>query len=113
MPFSPFNSIEIEFFNKIKEGKAGNIEFLKLHKEKPFINQSLQMLYSRGIMSVIIEGGTILMQSFIDSGIWDEARIFKGNNYLKDGIKAPTIEYKNVQRQQILNDELLIFFNHD
>lgn len=70
-------------------------------------------LYEKEIQSVIIEGGKQTLQTFIDSGIWDEARIFKGNNYLKDGIKAPTIEYKNVQRQQILNDELLIFFNHD
>lgn len=75
--------------------------------------KTVNYLFDKNIQSVIIEGGRQTLQTFIDSGIWDEARIFRGCNSLKEGIKAPNIEYKNVQKQQILDDELLIFFNHD
>jgi diaminohydroxyphosphoribosylaminopyrimidine deaminase / 5-amino-6-(5-phosphoribosylamino)uracil reductase len=70
-------------------------------------------LYNNDIQSVIIEGGRQTLQTFIDESIWDEARVFKGNCSLNDGTKAPNIKFKNVKKQQILDDELLIFFNHD
>ncbi len=70
-------------------------------------------LYNNDIQSVIIEGGRQTLQTFIDESIWDEGRVFKGNCSLNGGTKAPNIKFKNVKKQQILDDELLIFFNHD
>ena len=70
-------------------------------------------LYAKGIQSVIIEGGRQTLQTFIDGSLWDEARIFKGNCTLSQGIKTPKIPFKNVKKEQLLTDELLIFFNHD
>jgi diaminohydroxyphosphoribosylaminopyrimidine deaminase/5-amino-6-(5-phosphoribosylamino)uracil reductase len=70
-------------------------------------------LFENNIQSVIIEGGRQTLQTFIDASIWDEARVFRGNCYLNEGIKAPTIPFKKVKKQQILDDELLIFLNHD
>ena len=35
----------------------------------------LQACYQQKIQSVIVEGGARLLQSFIDEGIWDEARV--------------------------------------
>jgi diaminohydroxyphosphoribosylaminopyrimidine deaminase / 5-amino-6-(5-phosphoribosylamino)uracil reductase len=70
-------------------------------------------LYNNDIQSVIIEGGRQTLQTFIDANIWDEARVFKGTLSFKTGIKAPIISKKNSKKDKILNDELLIFFNHD
>ena len=70
-------------------------------------------LFENTIQSVIIEGGRQTLQTFIDEGLWDEARVFIGNCNLKDGIKAPNISYNNIKKQHIQDDELLIFFNHD
>lgn len=66
-----------------------------------------------GIHSIIIEGGSETLQSFITENKWDEARIFRGNISFNKGIKAPTINNSKSQKQQILTDELLYFFNHD
>ena len=75
--------------------------------------QIADYLFNNNIQSVIIEGGRQTLQTFIDENIWDEARIFKGKKPLIKGIKAPIIKCKNVKQQPILEDELLIFFNHD
>lgn len=67
----------------------------------------LQDLYQTKIQSIIIEGGTILLQSFIDSGLWDEAFLLKSKLILEDGIKAPIIGGKEISREN-LGDNLLI-----
>jgi diaminohydroxyphosphoribosylaminopyrimidine deaminase/5-amino-6-(5-phosphoribosylamino)uracil reductase len=93
-------------------------ETLLISKDYININNNIateiaNYLYTKGFQSVIIEGGRQTLQTFIDESLWDEARIFKGNCTLNQGVKAPKIPFRNVKKQQILNDELLIFFNHD
>lgn len=73
----------------------------------------VDFLFNEGIQSVIIEGGSKTLQTFIDANIWDEARVFKSNVTLNEGVKAPKIEFKKATRNEILEDELLIFFNYD
>ncbi len=67
----------------------------------------VQDLYQRKIQSIIIEGGTILLQSFIDLGLWDEAFILKSEMVLEEGIKAPEIKGIEVLRGN-LGDNLLV-----
>ncbi len=71
------------------------------------------ILHKNDIQSVIIEGGKQTLQSFIDANLWDEARVFKGKSSFNEGVKAPNIKINNPMKQQILTDELLIFFNYD
>jgi len=63
----------------------------------------LDCLYQRKITSVLIEGGAQLLQTFIDAGLWDEARIFSGKTCFGDGVKAPKLPYKT--------DAYVIHFN--
>ena len=46
-------------------------------------------LYQANINSLIVEGGAKTLQLFINSGLWDEARVFTGNKEFHEGIKAP------------------------
>ena len=69
-----------------------------------------EILYKNNIQSVLIEGGTKTIQSFIDATIWDEARIFKGTIIFKNGTKAPILNYINATKQTIINDELLTIY---
>lgn len=71
-----------------------------------------EILYKHNIQSVIIEGGSQTLQTFIDANLWDDARIFKGEIFLKVGTKAPNL--KGIYySEKIKNDELKQFFNHD
>ena len=75
--------------------------------------QIADFLYGKNIQSVIIEGGRQTLQTFIDENIWDEARVFRGNAFLENGIKAPNLKKQFKEKKAILDDELLIFTNYD
>jgi len=80
---------------------------------EPTAAKIASQLYKNDIQSVIIEGGRQTLQTFIDEKLWDEVRQFKGTISLKDGRKAPDFTGLLLYKEAILNDELLIFENHD
>lgn len=73
--------------------------------------QICERLAKKNIQSIIIEGGTQTLQSFIDKNLWDEARIFKGSTTFKAGVKAPTIKGVHFSKLILEKDELNILRN--
>jgi diaminohydroxyphosphoribosylaminopyrimidine deaminase / 5-amino-6-(5-phosphoribosylamino)uracil reductase len=71
--------------------------------------QITEYLFENQIQSVIIEGGRQTLQTFIDANLWDEARVFVGDNTFSSGTKAPTITGKTIVKKTIKNDKLLIY----
>ena len=55
------------------------------------LNQIMEEVYQRNIQSLLVEGGSQLLQSFIDNELWDEAYIEKCPKRLYSGVKAPEI----------------------
>jgi diaminohydroxyphosphoribosylaminopyrimidine deaminase/5-amino-6-(5-phosphoribosylamino)uracil reductase len=53
--------------------------------------QICEYLYSSGIQSLFIEGGAEVLNHFISTGLWDEARVFTGEEHFTEGVKAPVI----------------------
>ncbi len=49
----------------------------------------LEGLYARKIYSVLVEGGTATLQSFMEAGLWDEIRRCQSPLMLKEGVAAP------------------------
>lgn len=90
-----------------------NTIFEKIDFNENTISQILDVLYQHQIQSIIIEGGRQTLQSFIDSDLWDEARIFIGKNSFDKGTKAPIIQKRNILKTTIQNDELQYIRNHD
>lgn len=86
-----------------------NIIYHQIDFTKDIALQILDYLYDKKITSLIIEGGAHTLQSFIDKGLWDEARVFTGDNYFKNGIKAPIITSATSSVQMIGDDELRVF----
>ncbi len=75
-------------------------------------NAILEVLHRHGLLSVIIEGGRQTLQTFIDAGLWDEARVFKGTAILKAGTKAPEFKAAANERHTLQEDQLLIYRNN-
>ena len=73
--------------------------------------QICDLLYSKNINSVIIEGGRKTLQTFIDENLWDEARLFKGSTCFESGIESPVIIGKLISEEKISTDTLKIYKN--
>lgn len=78
---------------------------------KDIASQVCSFLYEKEIQSVIIEGGSKTLQSFIDEKLWDEARVFTGKMTLNQGVKAPKLKGKLISERMIMDDYLKIYVN--
>lgn len=63
--------------------------------------EALQQLYELKIQSVIVEGGRKTLQRFIDSQLWDEARILVGSQLWESGVKAPLLDGICIKEESI------------
>ncbi len=77
------------------------------------ISTILNNLYNKNIQSIIIEGGSITLQQFIDSNLWDEARVFISENNCIEGVKKPDFNFNTNQKVKIKNNLLKIYTNYD
>lgn len=69
------------------------------------------LLFKKNINSVIIEGGTKTLQTFIDTNLWDEARVFIGQPKFNKGLKAPKLNANLISEERIDTDKLKIYMN--
>ncbi|AMM51026.1 riboflavin biosynthesis protein RibD [Rufibacter sp. DG15C] len=87
--------------------------FVTLSEDVDVLGKMMQDLYQRQVQSVLVEGGTTLLESFIEKGLWDEIRVFKSPKYLHDGIAGPQLpNLVFTFKERIGEDELTIYRNH-
>lgn len=96
-------------FTSVDQASETNLEFVKIDFEEPIIPQVMDELYKRNIQSLLVEGGELLLNSFIDSELWDAARVFIADKELKKGVNAPVLKQQPVVRENISGDKLLFY----
>ena len=57
------------------------------------VENILNKLYEDGIQTLLVEGGADVLQSFIDSGQWDECYVEKGTMNINGKVKAPVLSH--------------------
>ena len=75
-------------------------------------NDLSKNLFNKKIQSIIIEGGLFTLNKFIESNIWDEARVFKSNTKIYDGTSSPKLNLNYHEKTQIDKDTLYHFKNY-
>jgi diaminohydroxyphosphoribosylaminopyrimidine deaminase/5-amino-6-(5-phosphoribosylamino)uracil reductase len=71
---------------------GNNIEYEVIDfKEDDHLLKTVHRLYEKGIYTLMVEGGSKLLHSFIKVGLWDEARVIQSKHPLDSGVKAPNI----------------------
>lgn len=105
-------SVETLIFNELKTDVDGKNKYIALEDFDRYVPQYiLYQLYLQDIQSVIIEGGAYTLNTFINVGVWDEARIFTGEATLSTGIKAPKINGIIAEEIPSGTDYLQILYN--
>lgn len=102
-------TVETLVFNEVEFNVDGKNKYIALEDFERYVPQYiLYQLYLQDIQSVIIEGGARTLQTFIEAGLWDEARIFTGKTVLTNGIKSPQITGILAGESSVGDDHLTI-----
>lgn len=100
-------------FNLVKYEEQENLLYYKLDKHISFVSSLLEACYELQLQSVLIEGGTKLLQSFIEEKLWDEARVIENSQLIIDnGLNAPVLSnYCLTASENILTDVISYYKN--
>lgn len=103
------NAKTLVFTEKSPSKNEEHLDYAEIDFKTGILPQILNELYKRDIQSVIVEGGRVTLQSFIDAELWDEARVFESKILLQQGTKAPSLNAKISNCKCILDDKLCIY----
>jgi diaminohydroxyphosphoribosylaminopyrimidine deaminase/5-amino-6-(5-phosphoribosylamino)uracil reductase len=109
------NAVQTIILNTARQDEDGNNNYYKVGEDEDLLAVILSILRQRNLVSLIVEGGTTLLQSFIDAGCWDEARVITNKELeIKDGIPGPVLRNNILsKKEQVLSDEICYYINTD
>ncbi len=107
------DSSEVIVLNLLKEETEGHIKFVKIPQGNDLLDFLMSYLYSAHISSLVVEGGSVLLQSFLDAGLWDEAMVITNQAlYIQDGIPAVPIPEEGLTETLIYCDDNIRVFKN-
>lgn len=108
------NSSPTIIVNTKKQEDADVTSFYKIGEEENVPAVIINLMHQRLLTSLMVEGGTKTLQSFIDAGLWDEARIITNESLqLKEGIAAPVLHSSSLISAFNLKTDRIEFRKHD
>lgn len=76
-----------------------NLRYITIDFNQDILPQIMNELYQSNLQSLLVEGGTTLLQSFIDHNLWDEAFVEECPQRLNDGTAAPIMpQHRDYER---------------
>lgn len=100
-------------FNKIKHEEQEALLYYQVTEDVNLVHQVSNALYQLNINSVLVEGGTKLLQSFIDEKMWDEIRVIKNEKLkIENGLDAPVFENVKMDNQIKIETDLITTWHH-
>jgi diaminohydroxyphosphoribosylaminopyrimidine deaminase/5-amino-6-(5-phosphoribosylamino)uracil reductase len=100
-------------FNTVKHEEQDNLLYYQIAADSSLIHQLATALYQLKIQSVLVEGGAALLQSFIEEGYWDEARVITNEDLqIPEGLPAPILKEAVVlSHERYFSDSLSFYKN--
>jgi diaminohydroxyphosphoribosylaminopyrimidine deaminase/5-amino-6-(5-phosphoribosylamino)uracil reductase len=102
------HSVPTLVYNVMKHEEHDNLKFIRLD-ELDFLPQLLKDLHHRKIASVLVEGGAQTLKHFIDTHLWDEARVFVSEKSFGKGLPAPALSGNLTVHDYVHSDALRIY----
>ncbi len=98
------------FTSKQKADKK-HLEYLIVDFNDKVVETLIKKIYELDIHSVMVEGGAILLQSFLQSGQWDETHVEVSTQHIIKGVHAPVIPLLPYKRTTFDSHECLCYKN--
>ncbi len=95
----------------LKENVDESFPSIPISSEAHFILEVLSVCYKMNIQSVLVEGGAVIHQAFLNQDLWDELVVLESKQELQDGLKAPQLLSKPIKEEKLGEDQLK-FYRH-
>jgi diaminohydroxyphosphoribosylaminopyrimidine deaminase/5-amino-6-(5-phosphoribosylamino)uracil reductase len=111
------NFPSLQSLRRMDRGQRAKPLYWQVTEEASLVHQIVNALYKLKTLSVIVEGGAKLLQSFIDEGMWDETRVItnrqltlSNNGNVGKGLATLQLQQSiKIEEQTILSDVVEIF----
>jgi len=97
-------------FNHTRDDQTSSHRNIQIPLDDNSLATLLSRLLKEDIGSVIVEGGTKLLNRFLSHELWDEARVCTSPKIYKEGIMAPGISLQPVENFKLLEDDWRVYF---
>ncbi len=100
-------------FNAIKHEETDKLMYYKLENIS-VVDGMLAACHELKIQSILVEGGTILAQQFIDAGMWDEARVIENTELIiQDGYAAPILKNHSIVSKEFIASDSITYYKNN
>ena len=104
-------SVPTIVLNTIKDEKNDQLHFVKIKDGNDTVSSIVSALQDLKIQSVLVEGGSALLQSFINAGFWNEARVIINETLtVSDGLSAPQLTNADVVKTAQVGTDRIHYF---
>ncbi|WP_026260052.1 bifunctional diaminohydroxyphosphoribosylaminopyrimidine deaminase/5-amino-6-(5-phosphoribosylamino)uracil reductase RibD [Segetibacter koreensis] len=98
-------------FNSMKHEDDGNLLYYKIDQDTFSVRAILKSCYDLHIQSILVEGGTTLLQSFVEEKLWDEARVIENELLIIDkGLEAPVLSDHHLLTSEKVSTDVISFY---
>jgi diaminohydroxyphosphoribosylaminopyrimidine deaminase/5-amino-6-(5-phosphoribosylamino)uracil reductase len=102
----------IVFTNDV-QASSSNVEYIQIEQSKNVLQQVMDHCFHRQLQSILVEGGAITLQHFIDARLWDEAVVIRNTTMTAgEGIAAPVLVNAELVSTQSLKNDLVTFYQN-
>lgn len=105
------NDAKTFVFSKHQTNDKENTRYFMVSEKKEFLISVIQKLHELKIQSIIIEGGKATLERFMQGNLWDEARVFRSNQKMNSGLRAPNLNIRPENCLSIKDDCLCYYYN--
>jgi diaminohydroxyphosphoribosylaminopyrimidine deaminase/5-amino-6-(5-phosphoribosylamino)uracil reductase len=100
-------------FNYSKQQEEENLIHYQLDRGDDVLQQIMAACYKLNIQSILVEGGSNTLQSFIDKHLWDEARIITNTKLtIVNGTPSPTLHNATIKETTMIGEDEITVMNY-
>jgi diaminohydroxyphosphoribosylaminopyrimidine deaminase/5-amino-6-(5-phosphoribosylamino)uracil reductase len=110
-PFRPAlfdNDAPTLVVNQVKQAVEGSCRFIPC-ADVHDVREVLSLLHRERMLSVLVEGGAKVLESFLTAGLWDEAMVITGPAAWGSGLQAP-VANGTLHHEQRCGDDVIRFY---
>jgi len=95
------------------DDEKSGVHYYQVAEDASLVHQVMNALYQMKIQSLIVEGGAMMLQSFIDEGVWDEARVITNQQLIiGKGLPAPVLKEQVLSGSETIISDHIAYYKH-